>query len=116
MIRLVSLQRCKFFNRIFHSLDDEMIDLSILAASQAVLDYLGATFGTDLGLLDFDGNAEVDSDGNPLEVDEVEQVATAILAGKMHDGSLTASDLEYGRLPKEVTSLLYIRRKQMGFA
>jgi hypothetical protein len=114
MIRLVSLDRVKAFNRVIHDADDAMLDMSILAASAAVIDYLGGS-EVELGEFDSDGYQVFDMAGNPLGVPDLEQVATAMLVGKMYDG-FDSKDLDYGRLPREVTSMLYIRRREMGLA
>lgn len=110
MIRLVSAERAKHWLGFIH--DDERIDFAILGASRAVIDYLGVEDDIYLGLGD---EQEFDSDGSPIGVPEVEQIATAILVGKLLDG-MDPKDIEYGRLPVEVTSMLYIRRRQLGVA
>lgn len=99
MIRLVTLDRVKQWLGVIHDADDEKLDFAIQGASQAVINYLG------LEEADFDAAA----------VPEVEQIATAILVRKLYDG-MDPAELQYGRLPVEVTSMLYIRRSQMGIA
>jgi len=114
MIRLASLARVKAWNRVVHDFDDAMLDMAILAASAAVIDYLGGSEVT-LGEFDSDGDQVFDMAGNPLGVPELEQAATAMLVGKLYDG-MDAKELDYGRLPYEVTAMLYIRRREMGLA
>ena len=104
MSRLVSLDRVKHYLNMIHSHDDAKLDMLILAASEAVQDYLG---GEPIG--------EEDSDGNVTGVPELEQVATAILVRKLYDG-MTPDEMLYGRLPIEVTTMLYIRRRDLGLA
>jgi hypothetical protein len=113
VIRLVSLARVKHWVNAVHDADDAKLDLMILAASQAVMDYLGMS-DSDFAL-DSLGEQEFDSDGNPVDVGPIEQAATAIMVGKMYDG-MDPKDLEYGRLPIEVTSMLYVRRRDLGVA
>lgn len=114
MTRLVSLARVKHWVNSVHDADDQKLAWLIEAASAAVIDYLGAS-DVELGQFDSDGDQVFDSDGNPEGVPELEQVATAILVGKLYDG-IDPKDLDYGRLPIEVTSMLYIRRREMGLA
>lgn len=112
MIILCSLQRAKQWLDVIHDFDDEKIQFQIAAASFAVLDYLGIS---ESDLLDSNGDQVIDSDGNPTDVEEVVQAATCLLVGKLYDG-MDPKEMEYGRLPIEVTSMLYIRRQEMGFA
>lgn len=113
MIRLVSLARVKHWLNVIHDHDDAKLNFAILAASRAVMDYLELA-DSDIEM-DSDGAQIFDSNDDPEGVPEIEQVATAILVGKMYDG-VDPKALEYGRLPIEVTSLLYIRKRQMGIA
>jgi hypothetical protein len=103
MIQLITLDRAKEWLNIIHDHDDQKLYYMIGAASQAVLDYLGS-----------EESEFVDTDGH-VDAPEVEQAATAIMVGKLYDG-MDPKELEYGRLPIEVTSMLYPRRKDMGVA
>jgi hypothetical protein len=112
MIKLVALERAKNWLRIIHDADDQRLEMAILAASQAVLDYLGIDADE---FLDSDGQQQLDSDGSPEGVDEVYQVATAMLVGKLVDGQ-DEKALPRGGLPQDVQMLLYIRKRQLGIA
>jgi hypothetical protein len=111
MTRLVGLDRCKAWVNTGHDYDDAKLQFMIEAASHAVLQYLGIT--EDDLVLDSDGEQEFDSDGNPLDVHPIDQAATCLLVQHMYDGFQPGS---YGRLPDDVTSMLYIRRREMGLA
>ena len=101
MTQLVTLEQAKSWLGVIHSADDERIYFIISAASSAVLDYIDADASEVLGA---DGRA-----------DELLQAATLIMASKMYDGA-DPKELQYGRLPIEVTSLLYMRRQNLGIA
>ena len=113
MIRLVSLAKVKHWVNAVHDADDAKLDFMILAASQAVIDYLGLA-ESDFDL-NSDGELDIGSDGNPVGVGPIEQAATAIMVAKLYDG-MDPKELEYGRLPVEVTSMLYVRRRDLGVA
>lgn len=109
-IRLVSLARCKAWVNTAHDLDDTKLTFQIEAASRAIMDYLGYSESDIYGS---DGDQEFDSDDNPIGINEVDQAATCLLVQHMYDGF---EPDEYGRLPRDVTSMLYVRRTEMGFA
>ena len=104
-VRLVDLERVKFLLNVVHAHDDIKLDLLTLAASQAVLDYLG----TDYFALTGSDSSE------PEQVPEVEQIATAMLVGKLYDG-WDPREVSQGRLPNDVEALLYIRKRELGIA
>jgi hypothetical protein len=104
-VRLVDLERVKFLLSVIHAHDDTKLELLILAASQAVLDYLGTT------LEDLTGS----DSSEPDQVPEVEQIATAMLVGKLYDG-WDPREAQAGRLPSDVEALLYIRKRELGIA
>lgn len=104
-VRLVDLERVKFLLSVIHAHDDAKLDLLILAASQAVLDYLGTTLEALTG----------SDSSDPDQVPEVEQIATAMLVGKLYDG-YDARDMVRGRLPPDVEGLLHIRRRELGIS
>ena len=112
MIRLITTEQAKFWLRIIHDGDDAKLEMAILAASQAVLDYLGIE---PEELMDSDGNQLFDSEEKPVGIAEVEQVATAMLVGKLMDGQ-DEKALPRGSLPNDVQMLLYIRKRQLGIA
>ena len=143
-VRLVTLARTKQLLDVIHAHDDQKLDLLILGASQAVLLFLGMSYeeltagytppappvpeSDDLDSdeiesdeLESESESESESDfevepepENP--VPELEQVATAMLVGKIYDKEWTVSDSMAGRLPLEVEALLWMRRRELGIS
>jgi len=106
-LRLVTVDEARAWMKVFHDADDEQIDYAIIAASVAVTDYLDLTFS-------WDSNDElVFLHGTTVVVlGYVEKIATLLLVRRLYEGDMGA--LSYGRLPDDVTALLYVRRLNLG--
>ena len=109
MTMLVSLTAAKKHLRVDHDDEDSDIELKVLAASAAVLDYLKsyATF------LDSEGSVPQDSEGEPQGVPYQVQAATLLLLGDLYKNREPQGDdvvdaqFGYGYLPRAVITLLY---------
>lgn len=98
---LVTLAMTKKKLRIFHDDRDPHYAILITAASEAVINYLGAQA---------DAVLDLDSGGDPvsiLAVPAVVQAATLCLIDVMDRDGEAADQFAQGYLPKPVTSLLY---------
>jgi hypothetical protein len=104
---LVSLAQAKLHLRADSSThEDADIELKILAASLAVLNYMET--GAD-AFLDTDGQVPTDTARDPYGVPEDVRAATLILLGDFYrnrDGE-NNSEYEFGVLPRVVVSILY---------
>lgn len=103
---LVTLAEAKRHLRIIDDADDPDLELRILAASEAVRNYLKD--GVD-AFTDSNGDLILDSAGDPVGVPFVVKAATLLMLGYLYkDRDENADDAyEQGFLPKPVTALLY---------
>lgn len=109
MAMLISLVKAKAHLRVDHDDEDDDIELKLLGASAAILDYLkdAATF------LNSDGDTDKDSNGDPQGVPFQVQAATLLMLGILYKNREPESEdpvdaqYGYGYLPKSVVALLY---------
>ncbi len=113
-MRLVSVQEASDHVRRDTGDDDEDFELKVEAASELVLDYIGATADawTDSAGQTFD-----DSNGDALDVPKRVKAATLMLVGYLYRERDASNENQvptqwgYGYLPIGVTALLYSMRK-----
>lgn len=116
---LVSLQQASDHLRRDTSDDDADLMLKIVAASQAIVNYIGVARAAEIIEFDSAGEVEVDSNGDPVGVPEPIQLAVLIVLGDLYadrDGrdfieGGTAPRLEDIILPRTVHFLLDPYRK-----
>ena len=107
MTLLVTVDQAKAHLEMDHDLSDELIEMQIHIASEAVLGYLK---DAALTFTDTSGELILDSSGNP-DIPWRVKGATLMLLGALfgnrgEDGGLAAG-FTMGFLPPAVTSLLY---------
>lgn len=113
-MKLVTLAQVSAHLRRDTTADDADLEDIIEAASEMVVDYIGAAADA---FLDSAGDPVEDSNGEYPDVPKRVQRATCVLAGflyKERDGSnenQVPSQWGYGYLPVGVVSLLYSMRK-----
>lgn len=103
---LVSLAQAKARLRFDTDFEDVDLTLIISGASLAAVKYIGAAADT---FLTSSGEPHEDSNGDPIGVPEDVQNATLYLVGwlsKNRDEDPNG-ELEFGRLPRPVTMMLY---------
>lgn len=89
MVMLVSLAQAKAYLRVDTDDDDIGLTLLIAAASKAVLDYIDA-----VDFLDSAGDVVVDSNDNPVDVDEPLQFAVLAVTQIMYDDGTVQAYIE----------------------
>jgi hypothetical protein len=113
-MRLVTVEEASLHVRRDTGDDDDDFEMKVEAASELVLDYIGA--GAD-AWTDSAGQPFEDSDGTALDVPKRVKAATLIMVGYLYrerDGSnenQVPTQWGYGYLPIGVTALLYSLRK-----
>lgn len=106
MVMLVSLEQASQHLRRDTTDDDADLTLKIQGASRTVLKYLKG----NTPFLDTAGEVEFDTAGDPIGVPEDVQIATLILIASFYKYREGEENLDYGRIPKAVSSLLYSLR------
>ncbi len=96
---LVTVSEAKANLRIFHDDFDDEIGMFISAASEAIINHMGARAEF---VLDLDSGGEI-SVGSVVPA--VVKAATIYLVGALHRGE--ADEFERGYLPNPVTAMLY---------
>lgn len=110
MLMLVSLQQASDHLRRDTTDDDADLEFKIQGASAAVVNYLKS----DADFLDSDGDVAYETDGTPIGVPELVQIATLILVGHFYafrEGDFSPFNSQnYGalNLPLAVRSLLVL--------
>ncbi len=116
MTMIVTLEEGKSHLRVDHDLDDNDITIKIMAASSAVLEYIGDAqyrfIDTGGEMLDFDTSTEQ----SELRALHRVRQATLVLLGDMYRyrdpqaNDVVDPRFGYGYLPRAVTALLYSLR------
>ena len=126
MTMLVTIEDFKARMRYTHDAEDADIELAIMAASEAVLNYLGLPHNA-YDVPDSDSEMGSSSEGSSsdmgsssegyMDVPAAVQQAVLYLAGtfKRDPDGVEMADWEHGYLPKPVIALLYpLRDPAMG--
>lgn len=116
MTMLVTVEDFKARMRYTHDAEDADIELAIMAASEAVLNYLGLPHNA-YDVPDSDSEMGSSSSDGYMDVPAAVQQAVLYLAGtfKRDPDGVEAKDWEHGYLPKPVIALLYpLRDPAMG--
>lgn len=85
MVQLVSLEQANTQVRRDTGDDDADLILKIKAASNMVINYLGATRSAELITFDSDGEVEFDSNDEPVGVPEEIQAAVLYIVGMLYN-------------------------------